>query len=561
MSDERGPPTGPGDELPDVAPRTGPPAEPVVASASVPVATPAAETSAPEALPEAGPPADDIALLDPAEDVAAPPAIEPLAEPITGLQEIAVLAREEITTEARNLVHAPESGWSTVDLEALFASEAIGEPEIVARSEPWTAPPEAEALPDTPPVLPDAEEQIAESEVTLATAAASSVTAAEPFVDLPIQEATETVADTAAVESLSADTLEAEPVVEPSDAPERTAASIKATDPAVEPAAPSPAQPPPISSALVPPLPIPVPAARLSSIQAPAEILSPPPPPIAVPASRSVWPRRFRRAAFILVGLAVGYAVLVLTLIVAYRWVDPPRSALMIATRLSGQPVVYGPVPITSISSYLQRAVVTSEDARFCYHRGVDWAALYEAMNESRGGSTITMQVAKNLFLWPSRSYVRKAIEIPVALTIDAVWSKRRVLEVYLNIAEWGPGIFGAEAASYYHFDKPASRLTTQEAALLAASLPNPIARDAGEPGRITALLASRLRGRMTNSDAFVSCLGLRPVPRAEPKAPPRPANRPAARPSTEQRPTTKAEPQLKPWQTTTEPAFNPWQN
>jgi monofunctional biosynthetic peptidoglycan transglycosylase len=171
------------------------------------------------------------------------------------------------------------------------------------------------------------------------------------------------------------------------------------------------------------------------------------------------------------------------------------------------------------------------------------------------------MQTAKNLFLWNSRSYVRKAIEIPVALTIDALWPKRRILEVYLNIAEWGPGIFGAEAASYYHFDKPASRLTMHEATLLAASLPNPIARDAGEPGRITSVLASRLRARMANSDYFVSCLGLRSMPRAEPVAPTRPAVKPATRPVPEQRPAAKAEPEFRPWQTTTEPAFNPWRN
>ena len=176
----------------------------------------------------------------------------------------------------------------------------------------------------------------------------------------------------------------------------------------------------------------------------------------------------------------------------------------MLGLMLSGQSVDYEPVPITSISSYLQRAVVTSEDARFCRHSGVDWGALAEAMQDSRGGSTITMQTAKNLFLWPSRSYIRKAIEIPVALVIDFAWPKRRILEVYLNIAEWGPGIFGAEMAAQYHFNKSASRLTQHEATLLAASLPNPIAREAGDPGRITELLASRLRGRMANSDVYV---------------------------------------------------------
>jgi monofunctional glycosyltransferase len=227
----------------------------------------------------------------------------------------------------------------------------------------------------------------------------------------------------------------------------------------------------------------------------------------------------------------------------------------MLGHHLTGRSVDYEPVPLTSISSYLLRAVVTSEDARFCRHSGVDWGALAEAMQDSRGGSTITMQTAKNLFLWPSRSYIRKAIEIPVALMIDFAWPKRRILEVYLNIAEWGPGVFGAEAAAQYHFGKPASRLTQHEAALLAASLPNPIAREAGDPGRITALLASRLRARMANSDAYVGCLGLRPMPRAEPE--PAPKSAPSA---------AKPAPKPSPWQTKTEPAkppapFNPWQN
>jgi monofunctional glycosyltransferase len=286
---------------------------------------------------------------------------------------------------------------------------------------------------------------------------------------------------------------------------------------------------------------------------APAPIQSQPEP------QRSPWPGRLRRAALILAGLAVGYAVLVLVLIVAYRWIDPPRSALMLTTRLTGEPVLYAPVPIARISSYLQRAVVTSEDARFCYHRGVDWGALYEAMNEARGGSTITMQTAKNLFLWPSRSYIRKAIEIPVALTIDAFWPKRRILEVYLNIAEWGPGIFGAEAAAHYHFDKPASRLTAHEAALLAASLPNPIARDAGEPGRVTALLASRLRARMAHSDAFVRCLGLRPMPRPEPRASPRAGSKTSQK--TAPKSAANPGPEQNTWQTTTDPAVSPWKN
>src|SRR6185436_4995918 len=124
---------------------------------------------------------------------------------------------------------------------------------------------------------------------------------------------------------------------------------------------------------------------------------------------------------------------------------------------------------------YLQRAVIASEDGRFCQHHGVDWDEIEEAIERARdgiprGGSTISMQVVKNLFLWPSKSYVRKALEFPLTFAIEMAWSKPRILEIYLNIAEWGPGVFGAEAAARYHFGKSAATLTPSQAALLAVS-------------------------------------------------------------------------------------------
>ena len=155
--------------------------------------------------------------------------------------------------------------------------------------------------------------------------------------------------------------------------------------------------------------------------------------------------------------------------------------------------------------------MISSEDGHFCRHRGVDWGELKEAIESAgdgiaRGGSTISMQVVKNLFLWPSRSYLRKALEIPLAYVIEALWPKRRILEIYLNIAEWGPGIFGAEAAARYHFRKSALLLTPREAALLAVSLPNPFERQAGRPGPGTLRLADNLLLRMRAA---------RPTPRA----------------------------------------------
>jgi monofunctional biosynthetic peptidoglycan transglycosylase len=216
--------------------------------------------------------------------------------------------------------------------------------------------------------------------------------------------------------------------------------------------------------------------------------------------------------------VAAGLVVTVLVLVVAYRWVDPPISALMLSQSLAGTPIERTWVPLERISPHLVRAVVLSEDAAFCRHHGVDWAALEEAIESDRGGSTITMQVVKNLFLWPSRSYVRKAIEIGLAYLVEAVWSKRRILEIYLNIAEWGDGVFGAEAAAHAHFDKRASRLTPGEAALLAVALPNPIERTPAAPSLATGRLASRLLMRMAAARADLSCV---PVTRAAPRRAP----------------------------------------
>jgi len=166
-----------------------------------------------------------------------------------------------------------------------------------------------------------------------------------------------------------------------------------------------------------------------------------------------------------------------------------PVSALMAWRYLTGTPVSRQWVDLAAMSPSLPRSVVASEDAKFCKHRGVDWEALREVIDDAedgevtRGGSTITQQVAKNLFLWPGRSVVRKALEIPLALWIDFVLPKPRVLEIYLNIAELGPtGQFGAQAGSLYAFGHGASMLTPREAALLAATLPNPHMRSARNP-------------------------------------------------------------------------------
>lgn len=199
-------------------------------------------------------------------------------------------------------------------------------------------------------------------------------------------------------------------------------------------------------------------------------------------------------------------------LIMVFRFVDPPGSTLILWQAVTGTKIEQSWVPLSRISSNLRRAVVVSEDGRFCQHWGVDPREVLAAIQRSRGGvprgaSTITMQVAKNLFLWPSKSYLRKALEVPLAFSLELFWPKWRILEVYLNIAEWGPGVFGAEAAARYHFRKPANRLSGREAALLAVALPNPIERRAGKPGPVTARLASLIQSRVRVSGDAAACV------------------------------------------------------
>src|SRR5262245_19860909 len=231
------------------------------------------------------------------------------------------------------------------------------------------------------------------------------------------------------------------------------------------------------------------------------------------PAGVDVRLRPILVRALKLIGLAaMGFVLSVAALIVLYRWVDPPTSMLMLGQRLGGSSITQHWLALEHVSSNLQLAVVASEDGRFCRHHGVDWGELESAIDQSvdgvaRGGSTIAMQTVKNLFLWPAKSYVRKAIEIPLAYAVDATWSKRRLLEIYLNIAEWGPGIFGAEAAARYHFRKPASLLSPREAALLAVSLPNPFERRAGAPGPGTQRLAANLMLRMRAAPGMARCV------------------------------------------------------
>jgi monofunctional biosynthetic peptidoglycan transglycosylase len=233
------------------------------------------------------------------------------------------------------------------------------------------------------------------------------------------------------------------------------------------------------------------------------------------PAMRT-WIRRGRRVLPVVLKALAAVGVVILVATAAYRFVAPPASTLMVWRLFQGYGVDYRWVTLEDMSPDLPAAVIASEDSRFCSHGGVDWTALgevFQALTDDpdsapRGASTISMQTVKNLFLWPSRSYVRKVLEMPLALVADLAWPKRRMIEIYLNVVEWGPGIYGAEAAARHHFGKAASALGPAEAALLAAVLPNPLERSAGRPEALTRRLAARVRARMRTIDGHMGCIG-----------------------------------------------------
>lgn len=226
--------------------------------------------------------------------------------------------------------------------------------------------------------------------------------------------------------------------------------------------------------------------------------------------SRPLW-RRIARWLLVTITL-VMLTPLVLTLIYRIEAVHPV-SALMVRNMLAGQPVSRIWVEIDDVSDNLKHAVLMSEDGQFCNHHGVDFGELKAVIEDAlagedaRGASTITMQTAKNLFLWGGRSYVRKALEIPLAIWIDLVLPKKRIMEIYLNIAEWGPGIYGVDQASGFHFGKTADALSRRQGALLAVTLPNPAVRDPSKPSAQLNRIANIVERRARASGDYVGCL------------------------------------------------------
>ncbi|URL01171.1 monofunctional biosynthetic peptidoglycan transglycosylase [Avibacterium sp. 20-126] len=195
-----------------------------------------------------------------------------------------------------------------------------------------------------------------------------------------------------------------------------------------------------------------------------------------------------------------------------FRIVPVPFSSYMAQQKVShllngeSYPIKYQWVSLDNISWQMQLAVIAAEDQKFAQHHGIDWNAINNALKYNkqstkvRGGSTISQQTVKNLYLWHGQSWLRKAIELPTTLMLEQLWSKKRILEVYLNIAEFGYGIFGVEAASQAYFKKSAKQLNQQEAALLAAVLPNPILFKANKP---SAFVQKRQRWIMRQMNAL----------------------------------------------------------
>ncbi|HME11096.1 MAG TPA: monofunctional biosynthetic peptidoglycan transglycosylase [Bryobacteraceae bacterium] len=202
---------------------------------------------------------------------------------------------------------------------------------------------------------------------------------------------------------------------------------------------------------------------------------------------------------------ACFYAFCILS-IVLFRWVTPPTTSVQIQRRLqtwsSGKPYhkQYSPVPLSQISLSLQHAVVAAEDTRFYQHHGFDWVEVEKVMEQSsesghvsRGASTITQQLVKNLFLTTERSFIRKGIEASLVPVMEAVLSKNRILNLYLNAIEWGPGVYGVQAASQHYYQKDASHVGREEAARLAAVIPAPLHRRPAQMGGYSAEILARM--------------------------------------------------------------------
>jgi monofunctional biosynthetic peptidoglycan transglycosylase len=209
---------------------------------------------------------------------------------------------------------------------------------------------------------------------------------------------------------------------------------------------------------------------------------------------------------------AAVLAVLLVAWVALYRWVDPPGGLYMWAEARRLGAVQHAWVPLERIAPVMARAAVAAEDANFCRHFGFDLAEIRAALDRgaNRGASTITQQVVKNVFLWHGRSWLRKALEAGLTPLVELIWGKRRILEVYLNVAEFAEGVFGVEAAARGYFGREASRLSARQAALLAAVLPAPQVRSASRPSAFVARRARQIEdgAETIRRDGRAACFG-----------------------------------------------------
>jgi monofunctional biosynthetic peptidoglycan transglycosylase len=224
----------------------------------------------------------------------------------------------------------------------------------------------------------------------------------------------------------------------------------------------------------------------------------------------SLLGRWLKRGLLVVVGLFLLWQLWLLGWVLFWGWFNPGTTRFMeirlaeLRQKVPDAQLRQQWLPYDQISVHLKRAIIASEDAKFVDHEGFDWEGIQKALEKNQkkgryvaGGSTISQQLAKNLFLTPTKSYFRKAEEAVITLMLETLWSKRRIFEVYLNVIEWGNGVFGAEAAARHYFNVPASRLGPEQAARLAGMVPNPryYDRNRGAPGlgRKTAIILGRM--------------------------------------------------------------------
>ena len=226
---------------------------------------------------------------------------------------------------------------------------------------------------------------------------------------------------------------------------------------------------------------------------------------------------KLRRIGGIAAWTAASFLIGSVFLVVVYREVPPPVTPLMLIRLVEGHGISKSWRPLSEISPNLAHAAMAGEDAKFCEHHGFDWEAIdaawhryEEGARRLRGASTISMQTAKNVFLWPGRDWIRKGLEAYFTVLIELAWGKERIMEIYLNVVEWGPGIYGAEAASQFYFHKPARALTVEEAVRLAAILPDPLKWSASRPDRYVAERAAFIRAQIPDLPlATPACRGI----------------------------------------------------